>query len=113
MRKQIASAVALLLNSSSAQDKTGRAPDSLQDDPNGLAGPAPCIDYMNIIGSGDIKSGDFHAVHGLQAKRDGGLLAAGSGIVGGGERGKDREAVIIKVMECPTQAKKYSNWSSE
>lgn len=109
MRKQIATAVALLLNSSSAQDK---APDGLTDDPNGLAGPAPCIDYNNGIWSNDIKSGDFHAVHGLQAKSDGGLLAAGSGFVGG-EGSQDREAVIVKVMECPTQAKKYSEWSSE
>lgn len=85
-----------------------KAPDNLINDPNGLAGPAPCLDYMNGIWSGEIKTGDFHAVHGMQAKSDGGLYAAGSGTVWG--RDQDREGVIVKVMECPTQTKKYSEW---
>ena len=76
MNKQIlkySSAVALLLDSSSAQ--LGSVPPT----PYGLGGPAPCIESWTGIWSGPQTGFDVHSTHGFEAKKDKALVTIGSG----------------------------------
>ena len=80
MNKQIlkyTSAVALLLNSSSASQLNTSAP-KVANNPNGNGGPAPCLDQYIMGGSGDLLGEDTHSAHGLQAA-DGSLVSVGGG----------------------------------
>ena len=101
MKKQISKytlAVALLLSSSSAQ---------VIDGPRGLAGPAPCIESYTGVWSSANTVDDFHAVHGLQTKKDKALVTVGNG-KNFTPNGKD--GVVVKVNECKTN-RKYDGYS--
>jgi len=80
MNKQIlkySSAVAMLLNSSSATQFTTN-PKLANYGTNGISGPAPCLEGYAINNSGPETGGDQHFVHGFESK-DKGLVSAGSG----------------------------------
>lgn len=88
MNKQIlkySSAIALFLDSSSAQDS-----------PIGIGGPAPCIESYTGVWSGEETAGDIHFFHGFQAKKDKALVAFGSGHQIA-PKGTGRVALIVKM----------------
>ena len=93
MNKQIfkySSAIALLLDSSSAQQS-----------PIGIGGPAPCVEswtaYCNEEGQ------ELHFYHGFEAK-DGDLVAVGGGdSMGGG--------MVVKMDRSCKPANKYTSQS--
>lgn len=96
MNKQIfkfSSAVAMLLNSSSATlDRTNPKLDNYGT--NGITGPAPCLEGYSINTSGPETGDDQHFVHGFESK-DKGLVSVGSGFeMRAG--GKGRVALAIK-----------------
>ena len=107
MNKQIlkySSAVALLLESSSAQ---------VTDSPIGLGGPAPCLDSWIGVWSGPHIGGDIHFFHGFEAKKDKGLVGIGSGHQSGEgfSNGTGVDGYVIKTNPNCQASSKYSEQS--
>ena len=96
MNKQIfkfSSAVAMLLNSSTATQFTTN-PKLANYGTNGISGPAPCLEGYAINHSGPSTGDDQHFVHGFESK-DKGLVSVGSGFEMR-KGGKGRVALAIK-----------------
>lgn len=85
--------------------------DGVINSPNGLGGPAPCLENYIIVQETEATGADPHAVHGIQAN-DGAFVAVGSGKQKGEnfDNGTGVDGIVIKGSHGCTHPNVYSGY---